>query len=250
MADEPSSSHADLFHKDEDFNSDYKNYNPNYEGMNNQDQNTSGELIMEQERLLPIANIQRIMRRVVPEEGKLSKESKDLVQECVSEFIQFVVSEASDHCLEEKRKTISCEDLLKALRDLGFDPYVNVLKRYIENYRLALGKPSQPINLEPSKPSTSGVCSVHNHSPGEVPTLTLRATSETPSFVCQPEQPQEQQQEAQQDNNDPQSLEQVQVFIDSQSGQHYMAVRDPQTGEDRLIPVSLNVDQLAQQAEE
>jgi histone H3/H4 len=45
------------------------------------------------------ANVARIMKRVVPPSGKLSKESKECVQECVSEFIQFIVAEASERCL-------------------------------------------------------------------------------------------------------------------------------------------------------
>ena len=47
----------------------------------------------EQDRYLPIANIGRIMRRAVPENGKIAKDAKESVQECVSEFISFITSE-------------------------------------------------------------------------------------------------------------------------------------------------------------
>ncbi len=47
----------------------------------------------EQDRLLPIANVSRIMKQVLPENSKISKESKQLVQECASEFIAFITSE-------------------------------------------------------------------------------------------------------------------------------------------------------------
>ncbi|KAJ4976338.1 hypothetical protein NE237_001444 [Protea cynaroides] len=66
----------------------------------------------EQDRFLPIANIGRIMKKVVPPNGKIAKEAKDCVQECVSEFISFITSEASDKCHREKRKTINGDDLL------------------------------------------------------------------------------------------------------------------------------------------
>jgi nuclear transcription Y subunit beta len=56
------------------------------------------DVIQEQDRFLPIANVARIMKRVVPPSGKLSKESKECVQECVTEFIQFIVAEASERC--------------------------------------------------------------------------------------------------------------------------------------------------------
>ena len=47
----------------------------------------------EQDRFLPIANISRIMKKALPANGKIAKDAKDTVQECVSEFISFVTSE-------------------------------------------------------------------------------------------------------------------------------------------------------------
>ncbi|XP_043702875.1 nuclear transcription factor Y subunit B-3-like isoform X1 [Telopea speciosissima] len=89
----------------------------------------------EQDRFLPIANISRIMKKVVPQNGKISKEAKDCVQECVSEFISFITSEASDKCNREKRKTINGDDLLWAMATLGFEEYIEPLKLYLQIYR-------------------------------------------------------------------------------------------------------------------
>ena len=41
------------------------------------------------------------------------------IQECVSEFISFITSEASDKCQNEKRKTINGDDILWAMTTLG-----------------------------------------------------------------------------------------------------------------------------------
>lgn len=49
--------------------------------------------IREQDRFLPIANISRIMKKVLPANGKIAKDAKETVQECVSEFISFITSE-------------------------------------------------------------------------------------------------------------------------------------------------------------
>nr|GMD62721.1 nuclear transcription factor Y subunit B-10 [Ipomoea batatas] len=49
--------------------------------------------IREQDRFLPIANISRIMKKALPASGKIAKDAKETVQECVSEFISFVTSE-------------------------------------------------------------------------------------------------------------------------------------------------------------
>ena len=61
----------------------------------------SGEL-REQDRFLPIANVARIMKKGIPSQGKIAKDARECVQECVSEFISFITSEASDRCQAEK----------------------------------------------------------------------------------------------------------------------------------------------------
>ncbi|CAI9091002.1 OLC1v1025918C2 [Oldenlandia corymbosa var. corymbosa] len=91
--------------------------------------------VREQDRFLPIANIGRIMKKALPANGKIAKEAKDTVQECVSEFISFITSEASDKCQKEKRKTINGDDLLWAMATLGFEDYIDPLKTYLARYR-------------------------------------------------------------------------------------------------------------------
>lgn len=64
-----------------------------------------GEL-REQDRFLPIANVARIMKKGIPSsQGKIAKEARLCVQECVSEFISFITSEASDRCQVKKNAT-------------------------------------------------------------------------------------------------------------------------------------------------
>ena len=89
----------------------------------------------EQERLLPIANVGRIMKQILPANAKVSKEAKETMQECVSEFISFVTGEASEKCRKERRKTVNGDDVCWALGTLGFDDYAGPLKRYLHRYR-------------------------------------------------------------------------------------------------------------------
>ncbi|AEC09605.1 unnamed protein product [Arabidopsis thaliana] len=95
----------------------------------------SGGSVREQDRYLPIANISRIMKKALPPNGKIGKDAKDTVQECVSEFISFITSEASDKCQKEKRKTVNGDDLLWAMATLGFEDYLEPLKIYLARYR-------------------------------------------------------------------------------------------------------------------
>lgn len=73
--------------------------------------------------------------QVIPGNGKISKDAKETVQECVSEFISFVTGEASDKCQREKRKTINGDDVIWAITTLGFEDYVAPLKNYLNKYR-------------------------------------------------------------------------------------------------------------------
>lgn len=81
---------------------------------------------------MPIANVIRIMRRILPPRAKISDDSKQTIQECVSEFISFVTGEANERC---QRKTITAEDVLWAVSKLGFDDYIEPLTFYLHRYR-------------------------------------------------------------------------------------------------------------------
>jgi nuclear transcription Y subunit beta len=92
-------------------------------------------ILRDQDRFLPIANVAKIMKKAIPERGKIAKDAKECVQESVSEFISFITSEAAERCSQEKRKTINGEDILYAMSNLGFDNYVEPLKVYLQKYR-------------------------------------------------------------------------------------------------------------------
>ena len=93
------------------------------------------DMIREQDRLLPIANVARIMKQAVPNNAKIAKDAKETVQECVSEFIAFITSEAGERCQQEKRKTINGEDIVWAMEALGFDQYGQLMKLYLQKYK-------------------------------------------------------------------------------------------------------------------
>ncbi|KAM8910478.1 nuclear transcription factor Y, beta a isoform 1-T1 [Spinachia spinachia] len=108
------------------------------ENLNDHDDGGIKENFREQDIYLPIANVARIMKNAVPQTGKIAKDAKECVQECVSEFISFITSEASERCHQEKRKTINGEDILFAMSTLGFDMYVEPLKLYLQKFREAM----------------------------------------------------------------------------------------------------------------
>ncbi|EOY11461.1 hypothetical protein QUC31_009469 [Theobroma cacao] len=94
-------------------------------------------MVDEQDQLLPIANVGRIMKQILPPSAKLSKEAKQTMQECATEFVSFVTGEASDKCHKENRKTVNGDDICWALSVLGFDNYAEAIVRYLHKYREA-----------------------------------------------------------------------------------------------------------------
>ncbi|KZT52644.1 histone-fold-containing protein [Calocera cornea HHB12733] len=112
----------------------------------------------EQDRFLPIANVARIMKSSLPPNAKIAKDAKETVQECVSEFISFITSEAAEKCHLEKRKTVVGEDIIYALYSLGFENYAEVLKVLLARMRHAHSlaqahKKSASGEFSPSDPS-------------------------------------------------------------------------------------------------
>ncbi|KAF2270680.1 hypothetical protein CC78DRAFT_573969 [Lojkania enalia] len=95
------------------------------------------------------APVARIMKMALPDNAKIAKEAKECMQECVSEFISFITSEASEKCQQEKRKTVNGEDILFAMTSLGFENYAEALKIYLSRYR-------ETLLASQNKPPASG----------------------------------------------------------------------------------------------
>lgn len=123
--------------------------------------------VKEQDRWLPIANVARIMKTALPENAKIAKEAKECMQECVSEFISFITSEASEKCQQEKRKTVNGEDILFAMTSLGFENYSEALKIYLSRYRETLlanqNKPAGQFGAPGANANSAGAENAQQH---------------------------------------------------------------------------------------
>ena len=97
--------------------------------------NVTGGKFEDQERFLPIANINRIMKEALPKDTKISQEARECVQECVSEFIAFITCESCEITKEEKRKTINGEDIIRSMRELNFEDYLSNVEYYNKKYK-------------------------------------------------------------------------------------------------------------------
>ncbi|KZV30955.1 nuclear transcription factor Y subunit B-9-like [Dorcoceras hygrometricum] len=97
---------------------------------------------------LPMANITKIMRRMLPENAKIADAAKETVQECVSEFIDHITRQANEICHRDHRRTITPEDLLLALETTRFHKYAQTLTLLSRKQR----KEDVPSNIMPGGP--------------------------------------------------------------------------------------------------
>jgi histone H3/H4 len=136
----------------------------------------------EQDRFLPINNVSRVMRNAIPRNGKVSKDAKECMQECVSEFVSFITSEAADRCSQEKRKTLTGDDILFAMANLGFDNYIEPMKLYLQKTR-------EYMKVEKTvAPSVADQRTLMQDSTGDVTSHPV-LTEETTSLILQPPPP-------------------------------------------------------------
>ncbi|KAM0676932.1 hypothetical protein BDAP_002525 [Binucleata daphniae] len=87
------------------------------------------------DRLLPIANISKIMKKPIPKIAKVAKDSKEIMQKAASEFIAIVTCMAKEICESENRKTLTGEDLVRAMDQLGMPYYSQLCRIYLKRYR-------------------------------------------------------------------------------------------------------------------
>jgi len=89
---------------------------------------------------LPKATVQKIITEILPPSSgqTFAKDARDLLMECCVEFITLISSEANDISEKEAKKTIACEHVEKALRDLGFADYIPDVLAVAEEHKEAL----------------------------------------------------------------------------------------------------------------
>ncbi|KAL8038098.1 hypothetical protein ABFX02_11G081900 [Erythranthe guttata] len=124
----------------------------------------AGEVSLEQQQgfkrdadqYMPIANIICIMRSILPAHAKIADDAKEVIQECISEFISFIAVEANGRCHREYRKTITPEDVLAAMASLGFNNYLEPLTIFLNKHRAQKDSDRSSMNPLPQFVRRSG----------------------------------------------------------------------------------------------
>ncbi|KZT58746.1 histone-fold-containing protein [Calocera cornea HHB12733] len=85
---------------------------------------------------LPRATVQKIIQEMLPDGMVCAKDTVTLIIDCCVEFIHLISSQANDICEKESRKTIAPEHILAALKELGFDAYVEEVESVLKEHKV------------------------------------------------------------------------------------------------------------------
>lgn len=82
---------------------------------------------------LPKATVNKFANEVASSlDVRLTADTRDLIAECCTEFVQLLSSEANDICEKDNKKTITPEHVLRALDQLGLDRFQQDVKAEYE----------------------------------------------------------------------------------------------------------------------
>ncbi|KAL7267161.1 negative cofactor 2 transcription regulator complex subunit ncb2 [Rhizina undulata] len=84
---------------------------------------------------LPKATVQKIISEILPHDLAFAKDARDLLIDCCVEFITLISSEANEIAEREAKKTIAAEHVIKALKDLGFEEYIDQIQEVAQEHK-------------------------------------------------------------------------------------------------------------------
>ncbi|XP_025813092.1 nuclear transcription factor Y subunit B-4-like [Panicum hallii] len=138
---------------------------------NNHQDGAGGTDQAPEELRIPRATVARIMRHGSPPNSKITGDAKEAVDNCLVEFCAVFIAAAVEECRRDKRTTVTGDDLIFAMRNLGFDDYVRPLALYLRRYREIEGnrpraRHSSMAALDPTAPAVGAEVQQQQPPPG------------------------------------------------------------------------------------
>ncbi|XP_026764951.1 DNA polymerase epsilon subunit 3 [Galleria mellonella] len=87
---------------------------------------------------LPLTVVTRIVKEALPEGATISKEARTGLAKAASVFVLYVTSAATNIVKNKKRKALTGQDVLDAMKDIEFDRFVEPLGEAFEQYKLVI----------------------------------------------------------------------------------------------------------------
>ncbi|XP_073974498.1 DNA polymerase epsilon subunit 3 Chrac-14 [Rhodnius prolixus] len=84
---------------------------------------------------LPNAVVTRIIKECLPDGINVSKEARTAIARATSIYILFITSAANNVATQASRKTISANDVFKALEETEFSSFVKPIQEALEEFK-------------------------------------------------------------------------------------------------------------------
>ncbi|KAG7195502.1 negative cofactor 2 transcription regulator complex subunit ncb2 [Scheffersomyces spartinae] len=84
---------------------------------------------------LPKATVQKIISEIMPKEIAISKEARDAITDCAIEFIMLLSSQLNEIAEKEAKKTIASDHVVKALEELDFKNYLEIINKVLNEHK-------------------------------------------------------------------------------------------------------------------
>src|SRR5262249_33953034 len=83
------------------------------------------------------ATVGKIISEILGNDSSLAfaKDARDLLIECCVEFVTLLSSEANDIAEREAKKTIACEHVISALKQLGYPDYIGDITKVAQEHK-------------------------------------------------------------------------------------------------------------------
>ncbi|CAN6197972.1 unnamed protein product [Urochloa humidicola] len=126
---------------------------------------------------IPKAILTRMMRQAMPGNSKIGADAKEAMDLCVAEFAAVLMRAATQECRRDRRLTITGDDLVVGLGNLGFDDYAGPLAEFLRRYRESEGtlpRGRHTLMPPPPAPATPAAATVEAVAQPPRPALTLQ----------------------------------------------------------------------------
>lgn len=106
---------------------------------------------LEPEPKIPRASVEKIITETVKPPLTCSREVKQILLESCAEFVHIIATEANEVCEKEQKKTLTHEHVYRALKQLGFEEYIDKChSSYKDHVEQAKLRPSRQNKLKDS----------------------------------------------------------------------------------------------------
>jgi histone H3/H4 len=109
---------------------------------------------------LPMLRILSIMRKTLPEDANIDASVDQVIKACVAKFAGVLTREAKEQQTLAKHKVLQSEDIISALKELGFEDASTALSLFYSRFTGATNC-SQPKQVQPVQTSEPISTAIH-----------------------------------------------------------------------------------------